>query len=89
MLNSFPQVMTIAGSDSDGSAGAQADLNTFFARGVYGMSVLTACVAGNSFGIHASQALTPSLSTPNLKQSPQTLRSELARQGCSPIVRQL
>ncbi|WP_284185627.1 bifunctional hydroxymethylpyrimidine kinase/phosphomethylpyrimidine kinase [Latilactobacillus sakei] len=59
MLNSFPQVMTIAGSDSDGSAGAQADLNTFFARGVYGMSVLTACVAGNSFGIHASQALTP------------------------------
>lgn len=29
MLNSFPQVMTIAGSDSDGSAGAQADLNTF------------------------------------------------------------
>ncbi|QFP79640.1 bifunctional hydroxymethylpyrimidine kinase/phosphomethylpyrimidine kinase [Latilactobacillus graminis] len=59
MLNSFPQVMTIAGSDSDGSAGAQADLNTFFAREVYGMSVLTACVAGNSFGIHASQALTP------------------------------
>lgn len=59
MLNSFPQVMTIAGSDSDGSAGAQADLNTFFARNVYGMSILTACVAGNSYGIRASQALSP------------------------------
>lgn len=57
MVNDFPQVMTIAGSDSDGSAGAQADLNTFFARDVYGMSVLTACVAGNSYGIHASQPL--------------------------------
>ncbi|WP_413476274.1 bifunctional hydroxymethylpyrimidine kinase/phosphomethylpyrimidine kinase [Latilactobacillus fuchuensis] len=57
MLNDFPQVMTIAGSDSDGSAGAQADLNTFLARHVYGMSVLTACVAGNSYGIHASHSL--------------------------------
>jgi len=54
MTNTFPQALTIAGSDSDGSAGMQADLHTFFARGVYGASVITACVAGNSFGIHAS-----------------------------------
>jgi len=53
-LNEFVQVLTIAGSDSDGSAGAQADLKTFMARGVYGMSVLTAAVAGNSYGIHDS-----------------------------------
>ncbi|MFH5812028.1 bifunctional hydroxymethylpyrimidine kinase/phosphomethylpyrimidine kinase [Companilactobacillus sp. FL22-1] len=54
MLNEFTQVLTIAGSDSDGSAGAQADLKTFMARGVYGMSILTAAVAGNSYGIHDS-----------------------------------
>ncbi|GEO73767.1 hydroxymethylpyrimidine phosphomethylpyrimidine kinase [Levilactobacillus namurensis DSM 19117] len=54
MTNTFPQALTIAGSDSDGSAGMQADLHTFFTRGVYGASVITACVAGNSYGIHAS-----------------------------------
>ncbi|KRN03323.1 hydroxymethylpyrimidine phosphomethylpyrimidine kinase [Levilactobacillus senmaizukei DSM 21775 = NBRC 103853] len=54
MINSTPQALTIAGSDSDGSAGMQADLHTFFTRNVYGASVITACVAGNSYGIHAS-----------------------------------
>ncbi|USS93451.1 bifunctional hydroxymethylpyrimidine kinase/phosphomethylpyrimidine kinase [Fructilactobacillus ixorae] len=53
MLNDYPQVVTIAGSDSDGSAGMQADLLTFFAKHVYGATIITACVAGNSFGIHA------------------------------------
>lgn len=57
MVNTFPQAMTIAGSDSDGSAGMQADLHTFFARDVYGISVMTACVAGNSYGIHAAHSL--------------------------------
>ncbi|MDN6968848.1 bifunctional hydroxymethylpyrimidine kinase/phosphomethylpyrimidine kinase [Oenococcus sp. UCMA 17063] len=52
-INSFPQVVTIAGSDSDGSAGAQADLHAFFSRHVYGMSILVAAVAGNSYGISA------------------------------------
>ncbi|MDR0921647.1 MAG: bifunctional hydroxymethylpyrimidine kinase/phosphomethylpyrimidine kinase [Lactobacillales bacterium] len=54
MTEQFPQVVTIAGSDSDGSAGLQADLHTFFRRGVYGASILTAAVAGNSYGIHAA-----------------------------------
>ena len=49
MTNEYPQALTIAGSDSDGSAGMQADLHTFFARQVYGTSVITACVAGNSY----------------------------------------
>lgn len=53
MTNNFVQVVTIAGSDSDGSAGAQADLHSFFSQQVYGMSILTAAVAGNSYGIHA------------------------------------
>ncbi|MBA1433787.1 bifunctional hydroxymethylpyrimidine kinase/phosphomethylpyrimidine kinase [Bombilactobacillus bombi] len=58
MLNSFPQAVTIAGSDCDGSAGLQADLNTFQAQKVYGMSIVTAAVAGNSYGIFDSVALT-------------------------------
>lgn len=56
-MNEFPQVLTIAGSDSDGSAGLQADLHTFFIRKTYGMTVLVAAVAGNSYGIHASETL--------------------------------
>ena len=57
MLNSFPQAVTIAGSDSDGSAGMQADLETFSHFKVYGASIITACVSGNSYGIHASRVM--------------------------------
>ncbi|WP_461214261.1 bifunctional hydroxymethylpyrimidine kinase/phosphomethylpyrimidine kinase [Lacticaseibacillus sp. GG6-2] len=54
MANEFPQVSTIAGVDSDGSAGAEADLHSFFMRGTYGTLVLTSAVSGNSYGIHDS-----------------------------------
>lgn len=48
-------VLTIAGSDSCGGAGIQADIKTFSAHGVYGMSVITAVTAQNTQGVFAVQ----------------------------------
>jgi hydroxymethylpyrimidine/phosphomethylpyrimidine kinase len=53
--------MTIAGSDSGGGAGIQADLKTFAALGVYGTSALTAITAQNTLGVTAVLELPPDL----------------------------
>jgi hydroxymethylpyrimidine/phosphomethylpyrimidine kinase len=55
------KALTIAGSDSGGAAGLQADLKTFTALGVYGMSVVTVVTAQNSVAVHAVQAMPPQL----------------------------
>ena len=54
-------VLTIAGSDSGGGAGIQADLKTFAALGVYGMSVITAVTAQNTQGVYQVAELEPGM----------------------------
>jgi hydroxymethylpyrimidine/phosphomethylpyrimidine kinase len=55
----YCKVLTIAGSDSGGGAGIQADLKTFSAIGCYGMSVITALTAQNTRGVTGIHAVPP------------------------------
>jgi hydroxymethylpyrimidine/phosphomethylpyrimidine kinase len=55
----YCRVLTIAGSDSGGGAGIQADLKTFSAIGCYGMSVITALTAQNTRGVNGIHAVPP------------------------------
>jgi hydroxymethylpyrimidine/phosphomethylpyrimidine kinase len=53
----YPRVLSIAGSDSGGGAGIQADLKTISALGCYGMTAITALTAQNTVGVQAIQAI--------------------------------
>lgn len=57
MTKGYTPVLTIAGSDSSGGAGIQADLKTMAALGAYGMSVITAITAQNTCGVSAVEAV--------------------------------
>ena len=59
--------LTIAGSDSGGGAGIQADLKTFAAHGVFGTSAITAITAQNTLGVVAWQALPADLVTAQIE----------------------
>jgi hydroxymethylpyrimidine/phosphomethylpyrimidine kinase len=62
-----PCVLSIAGSDSGGGAGIQADLKAFAACGVHGMTAVTAITAQNTVGVSAVQAISPELIVAQVK----------------------
>ena len=59
--NKISRVLSIAGSDSGGGAGIQADLKTFAAYNVYGMTAITAITAQNTMGVTAIQGISPEI----------------------------
>jgi len=59
MNRSYNRALTIAGSDSGGGAGIQADVKTFSALGCYGMTVITALTAQNTRGVDGIHPVPP------------------------------
>lgn len=74
-------VLTIAGSDSGGGAGIQADLKTFSALGVYGASVVTALTAQNTHGVRAVHALDGAFVTAQLDAVFEDIRIDAVKIG--------
>ena len=60
-MNRYPTVLTIAGSDSSGGAGIQADIKTISSLGVYACSAITAITAQNTLGVRSIQGIHPSI----------------------------
>lgn len=77
----MPIALTIAGSDSGGGAGIQADLKTFAALGVYGTSALTAITAQNTIGVMAVQALSADLVTAQIEAVAGDMRLDAVKTG--------
>src|SRR5512145_2766567 len=73
--------LTIAGSDSGGGAGIQADLKTFAALGVYGTSAITAITAQNTLKVIEIFALSPALVAAQIDAVVQDIGAHAAKTG--------
>jgi len=76
-----PVVLTIAGSDSGGGAGIQADLKTFQAFGVFGTSALTAVTAQNTTGVRGIQKIEPEMVALQIRAVAEDLHPAAAKTG--------
>lgn len=74
-------VLTIAGSDSGGGAGIQADLKTFHQFGVFGASAITAITAQNTLGVRAWEPVSPELLREQIDVVAADLRPEAVKTG--------
>ena len=77
----IPRALTIAGSDSGGGAGIQADLKTFSAFRVFGMSVITAVTAQNSVGVQGVENLPPAFVAKQLRSVLSDFGADAAKCG--------
>jgi len=80
-MSKMKNVLTIAGSDSSGGAGIQADLKTFSAHGVYGMSVVTAITAQNTQGVMAVQDITADIVSKQIEAIFEDIRVDALKIG--------
>lgn len=77
----LPRCLTIAGSDSGGGAGIQADIKTFEALGCFGMSAITAITAQNTREVRAVQAINPYIIRQQIEAVAQDIGVDAAKTG--------
>ncbi|MDK8502361.1 bifunctional hydroxymethylpyrimidine kinase/phosphomethylpyrimidine kinase [Aerococcus sp. UMB1112A] len=73
--------LSIAGSDSSGGAGIQADLKTFQATGTFGMTAITAITAQNTLGVQASEIVSPELLEAQIRSVCDDIRPDAVKIG--------
>jgi hydroxymethylpyrimidine/phosphomethylpyrimidine kinase len=76
-----PRALTIAGSDSGGGAGIQADLKTFSALGVFGMTAVTAVTVQNTKGVSGYEELSPELVGDQIRTVAGDIGADAAKTG--------
>lgn len=76
-----PRALTIAGSDSGGGAGIEADLKTFTALGVYGMAAITSVTAQNTLGVTGIHDLPPAFVAEQIDDVAQDIGVDAAKTG--------
>jgi hydroxymethylpyrimidine/phosphomethylpyrimidine kinase len=84
-----PRALSIAGSDSGGGAGIQADLKTFTALGVFGMTAITAVTVQNTTGVSGYQELSPATVAEQIRAVATDIGVDAAKTGMlasAPIV---
>lgn len=86
MSKTIPVVLTIAGSDSGGGAGVQADLKTFTTLGVFGASVITAVTAQNTQGIKGINYLPAEFVKLQLETVLEDIKIEVIKTGMLPTI---